>query len=173
MAKVTPITEQFQHFVSELKESFWGDLHGQVQQSMRSSFSSAVGAAARPVHGRVRAIAGRSRGAIIATAITSAILLPASETLRLRIARTRKRRLSAGGAGEVSAPGSGGVAADPRGLPARHLDPAGGAGGGHADRRSGQSADGVAADPRPGRGGAAVSSSAACRTTGRTCSWTG
>jgi len=38
MAKVTPITEQFQHFVSELKESFWGDLQGQVQQSMRQLF---------------------------------------------------------------------------------------------------------------------------------------
>ena len=38
MAKVTPITEQFQHFVSELKESFWGDLQGQVQQAMRRRF---------------------------------------------------------------------------------------------------------------------------------------
>src|SRR5271166_3289265 len=38
MAKVTPITEQFQHFVSELKESFWGDLQGQVEQSMRRLF---------------------------------------------------------------------------------------------------------------------------------------
>ena len=38
MAKVTPITEHFQHFVSELKESFWGDLQGQVQQSMRRLF---------------------------------------------------------------------------------------------------------------------------------------
>ena len=34
MAKVTPITEHFQHFVSELKESFWGDLPGQVQRGM-------------------------------------------------------------------------------------------------------------------------------------------
>ena len=38
MAKVTAITEQFQHFVSELKESFWGDLQGQVQPSMRRLF---------------------------------------------------------------------------------------------------------------------------------------
>ena len=37
MAKVTPITEQFQHFVSELKESFGGDLQGQVQHSMRAA----------------------------------------------------------------------------------------------------------------------------------------
>ena len=31
MRKVTPITEQFQHFVSDLKESFWGDLYGKTQ----------------------------------------------------------------------------------------------------------------------------------------------
>ena len=31
MAKVTPITEQFQHFVRELKESFWGDLYGKTR----------------------------------------------------------------------------------------------------------------------------------------------
>ena len=31
MAKVTPITEQFQHFVQDLKESFWGDLYGKTR----------------------------------------------------------------------------------------------------------------------------------------------
>ena len=33
MAKITPIrvTEQFEHFVRELKESFWGDLYGQTR----------------------------------------------------------------------------------------------------------------------------------------------
>ena len=31
MGKVTPITEQFQHFVQDLKESFWGDLYGKAQ----------------------------------------------------------------------------------------------------------------------------------------------
>jgi hypothetical protein len=28
MRKVAPITEQFQHFVQEMQESFWGDLYG-------------------------------------------------------------------------------------------------------------------------------------------------
>ena len=37
MAKVIPITEQFQHFVSELKESFWGDLQGQVPPSLAAA----------------------------------------------------------------------------------------------------------------------------------------
>lgn len=31
MARVIPITEQFQHFVSEVKESFWGDLYGKTK----------------------------------------------------------------------------------------------------------------------------------------------
>ncbi len=31
MAKVTPITEQFQHFVGDLKESFWGDVYGKTR----------------------------------------------------------------------------------------------------------------------------------------------
>ena len=35
MGKVTPITEQFQHFVQDLKESFWGDLNGKVQAAVQ------------------------------------------------------------------------------------------------------------------------------------------
>jgi putative transposase len=35
MAKVTPITEQFQHFVKDLQESFWGDLYGKTQQAWK------------------------------------------------------------------------------------------------------------------------------------------
>jgi putative transposase len=31
MGKVTPMTEQFQHFVGDLKESFWGDLYGKTR----------------------------------------------------------------------------------------------------------------------------------------------
>lgn len=31
MAKVTPITEQFQHFVQDLKESFWGEVYGKTK----------------------------------------------------------------------------------------------------------------------------------------------
>src|SRR5712691_9707276 len=31
MAKVTPISEHFQHFLADLKETFWGDLYGQTR----------------------------------------------------------------------------------------------------------------------------------------------
>ena len=33
MGKVTPITEQFQHFVRDLKETFWGDLYGKTRRA--------------------------------------------------------------------------------------------------------------------------------------------
>jgi putative transposase len=32
MKKVAPITEQFQHFLEEMQESFWGDLYGKTKQ---------------------------------------------------------------------------------------------------------------------------------------------
>jgi transposase-like protein len=38
MAKVTPITEHFQHFVKDLQESFWGDLQGRTQQAAKQLF---------------------------------------------------------------------------------------------------------------------------------------
>ncbi len=90
MAKVTPITEQFQHFVSELKESFWGDLQGQVQQSMRRLFELLserqrdlymVG----PRHSRQKPRRDYRNGYYERDFVTR------FGTLRLRIARTRKR----------------------------------------------------------------------------------
>jgi hypothetical protein len=31
MAKVTPISEHFQHFLAKMRDSFWGDLNGQTR----------------------------------------------------------------------------------------------------------------------------------------------
>ena len=31
MGRVIPITEQYQHFLEEVKESFWGDLYGKTK----------------------------------------------------------------------------------------------------------------------------------------------
>lgn len=36
MSKVTPITERFQHFLAELRETFWGDLYGHTQQAWKA-----------------------------------------------------------------------------------------------------------------------------------------
>jgi putative transposase len=40
MAKVTPISEQFQHFLEEMKESFWGDLYQQTRQAWKKHFEA-------------------------------------------------------------------------------------------------------------------------------------
>jgi hypothetical protein len=31
MAKIILITEHFQHFLTDMKESFWGDVYGQTK----------------------------------------------------------------------------------------------------------------------------------------------
>src|SRR5271157_2523492 len=33
MAKIIPITEHFQHFLTDMKESFWGDVYGQTKRA--------------------------------------------------------------------------------------------------------------------------------------------
>jgi len=38
MAKVTPISEQYQHFVQDLQESFWGDLEARTQRAAQRLF---------------------------------------------------------------------------------------------------------------------------------------
>jgi putative transposase len=38
MAKIIPITQHCQHFVEELKESFWGDLQGEGQRAAKKFF---------------------------------------------------------------------------------------------------------------------------------------
>ena len=32
MAKIIPITEHYQHFLAEMKESFWGDVYGETKR---------------------------------------------------------------------------------------------------------------------------------------------
>jgi transposase-like protein len=90
MAKVTPITEQFQHFVSELKDSFWGDLQGQVQQSMRRLFELLSERQrdlymVSPRHSRQKPRRDYRNGYYERDFVTR------FGTLRLRIARTRQR----------------------------------------------------------------------------------
>jgi hypothetical protein len=31
MAKIVPISEHYQHFLAEMKESFWGDVYGETK----------------------------------------------------------------------------------------------------------------------------------------------
>ena len=38
MAKVTPISEHFQHFLAEMKETFLGDMYGQTKLAWQRFF---------------------------------------------------------------------------------------------------------------------------------------
>jgi putative transposase len=40
MLKLAPATEQFQHFVSSLQESFWGDLNGRTREAWKKFFEA-------------------------------------------------------------------------------------------------------------------------------------
>jgi hypothetical protein len=45
MTKGTPTTEQFQHFVSNIRESFWGDVNGSTRLAWQKFWGSRLGAA--------------------------------------------------------------------------------------------------------------------------------
>ena len=40
MAKITSITEHFQHFLTDLKESFWGDLEAKTRLAWKQFFEA-------------------------------------------------------------------------------------------------------------------------------------
>jgi len=40
MLKLAPATEQFQHFVSNLRESFWGDLNERTREAWKQFFEA-------------------------------------------------------------------------------------------------------------------------------------
>jgi putative transposase len=85
MARVIPITEQFQHFVSDLKESFWGDLYGKTKLAWKQ-FLEGVSQEARDRYVCVEEEAGRQE---YRNGFYERSLVTVFGTLVLRIARTR------------------------------------------------------------------------------------
>ena len=51
MAKIVPITEHFQHFLAEMKESFWGRFVWANEARLAAVFRAAMGTAARSLFG--------------------------------------------------------------------------------------------------------------------------
>jgi len=90
MAKVTPISEHFQHFVEELQDSFWGDLELRTQQAAQRLFD---GLSERqrdlymvsPRYSRSEERRDYRNGYYVRDFVTK------FGTLRLRVARTRKK----------------------------------------------------------------------------------
>ena len=90
MAKIIPITEQYQHFVEDLQESFWGDVQARTQQAAQRFFD-ALSEGQRdlymvsPRYGRTAERTDYRNGYYERDFVTK------FGTLRLRVARTRKR----------------------------------------------------------------------------------
>jgi putative transposase len=90
MGKLTPITEHFQHFVEDLKESFWGDVYGKTREAWKRFLEEqsnrertrylAVDSYERAAHRKDHRNGFYKRDFVTRFG-----------TLRLRIARTRKR----------------------------------------------------------------------------------
>jgi putative transposase len=89
MAKIVSITEHFQHFLSDLKDSFWGDLEARTQLSWKRFFESESerlrnAYAVRDSYERGPRPAGSYRNGYYERDFVTRF-----GTLRLRIARTR------------------------------------------------------------------------------------
>jgi putative transposase len=90
MAKVTPITEHFQHFVKDLQESFWGDLQGQVRQSAQKFFEL-LSERQRDLYMVSPRYARPEQRKDYRNGYYTRDFVTRFGTLRLRIARTRKK----------------------------------------------------------------------------------
>src|SRR2546430_6197141 len=91
MAKIIPISEHFQHFLAEMKESFWGDLYGQTRQAWQQFFElqSQRDRDRFPGWGRYERRRGKRR--VYRNGYYERDFVSRFGTIRLRIARTREK----------------------------------------------------------------------------------
>src|SRR5438874_1360512 len=157
MAKIIPISEHFQHFLAEMKESFWGDLYGQTKLAWQRFFELQSERQRDRYSGWGRYERRRGRRRVYRNGLLRAGFCDPLRHHPAAGCAYSREELSAPWFATVSAAGGGGLAVDPGGIFARDQHAAGGAGSGHPDRRSGERADGLETDPRSGRGGSPVS----------------
>ena len=157
MAKIVPITEHFQHFLAEMKESFWGRFVWANEARLAAVFRAAMWERQRDRYSgwapyeRRQGQRRRYRNGLLSERFRDAIRdhSPAHRA-------HPGEKFSGGGVAAFSTAGRRSVAADPGGVFAGHFDATSGQGGGHDHRGNGECADGVEANPRSGRGGAPV-----------------
>jgi putative transposase len=90
MAKVTPITEHFQHFVADLKESFWGDCQGQAKKAMQR-YLELLSERRRDLYMVSQRYQREEKRKDYRNGYYQRDFVTRMGTLRLRIARTRKK----------------------------------------------------------------------------------
>jgi putative transposase len=91
MAKIIPIDEHFQHFLSELKESFWGDLYGQTRQAWRRFFEQESQRQRDRFSGWAPYERRRGKRRAYRNGYYERDFVTRFGTIRLRIARTREK----------------------------------------------------------------------------------
>lgn len=91
MAKIIPIDEHFQHFLSELKESFWGDLYGQTRQAWQRFFERESARQRDRFSGWAPYERRRGKRRDYRNGYYERDFVTRFGTIRLRIARTREK----------------------------------------------------------------------------------
>src|SRR5689334_11950838 len=91
MAKIIPITEHFQHFLGEMKESFWGDLYGQTRQAWQQFFELQSERQRDRFSGWGRYERRRGKRRVYRNGYYERDFVTRFGTIRLRIARTRDK----------------------------------------------------------------------------------
>jgi putative transposase len=91
MAKVTPISEHFQHFLAEMKESFWGELYGQTKLAWQRFFELQSERQRDRFSGWGRYERRRGRKPGYRNGYYERDFVTRFGTIRLRIARTREQ----------------------------------------------------------------------------------
>src|SRR2546428_2007545 len=91
MAKIIPISEHFQHFLAEMKESFWGDLYGQTKLAWQRFFELQSERQRDRYSGWGRYERRRGRWRVYRNGYYERDFVTRFGTIRLRVARTREK----------------------------------------------------------------------------------
>jgi putative transposase len=97
MAKIIPITEHFQHFLGEMKESFWGDLYGETKLAWQRFFELQSERQRDRFSGWGRYERRRGKRGDYRNGYYERDFVTRFGTIRLRIARTRGQSFLPGG----------------------------------------------------------------------------
>src|SRR5262249_7960988 len=103
MAKIIPIDEHFQHFLAEMKESFWVDLYGQTRQAWQRFFELESARERDRFSGWAPDERRRGKRRDYRNGYYERDFVTRFGTIRLRIARTREKSFLPAGLKRFSA----------------------------------------------------------------------
>jgi hypothetical protein len=97
VAKIIPISEHFQHFLAEMKESFWGDLYGQTELAWQRFFELESERQRDRFSACGRYERAQNQRRVYRNGYYERDFVTRFGTIRLRIARTREKSFLPGG----------------------------------------------------------------------------